>query len=80
MRNAAICLGAGRNTKEDIIDPAVGFMMNTRLGQRVQPGEPLLTIHHNGVGVDAARAMLAEAFTFAAEPVAVPELILERIA
>lgn len=77
---AAICLGAGRNTKEDIIDPAVGFMMNTRLGQRVEAGQPLLHLHHNGVGVDAARAMLAEAFTFGAEPVAEPELILERIA
>lgn len=77
---AAICLGAGRNTKEDIIDPAVGFMMNARLGQRVEAGQPLLYLHHNGVGVSAARAMLAEAFTFGAEPVAEPELILERIA
>ena len=77
---ATICLGAGRNTKADVIDPAVGFMMNKRLGDFVDVGEPLLFLHHNGVGVSAARRLLAGAFTFGAAPEPVPELIIERIA
>ena len=38
-------LGAGRRTKEDVIDPAVGFVMKVRLGDRVQPGDPLAEIY-----------------------------------
>ncbi len=76
---AAICLGAGRNTKEDLIDPAVGFEMNVRLGDRVEAGQPLLFIHHAGRGVDAARALLDTAFTLGETPPAPLPLILERI-
>ena len=38
-------LGAGRRTKEDVIDPAVGFIMKARLGDRVRAGDPLAEIH-----------------------------------
>jgi pyrimidine-nucleoside phosphorylase/thymidine phosphorylase len=76
---AAICLGAGRNTKDDVIDPAVGFMMNARLGDFVAAGEPLLFVHHDGVGVDAARSYLAGAFTFGASPPPPGPLVIERI-
>jgi pyrimidine-nucleoside phosphorylase len=76
---AAICLGAGRNTKDDVINPAVGFMMNARLGDAVTAGEPLLFMHHDGVGVEAARALLAEAFTFGPAPLPPTPLVLERI-
>ena len=41
----AQALGAGRRTKEDVIDPAVGFVMRVRLGDRVQPGDPLAEIY-----------------------------------
>jgi pyrimidine-nucleoside phosphorylase len=76
---AAICLGAGRNTKDDVIDPAVGFMMNARLGDFVAAGDPLLFVHHDGVGVDAARSYLAGAFTFGASPPPPGPLVIERI-
>ena len=38
-------LGAGRRTKEDVIDPAVGFVMRVRLGDRVEAGDPLAEVH-----------------------------------
>lgn len=38
-------LGAGRRTKEDVIDPAVGFIMHARLGDTVSAGDPLAEIH-----------------------------------
>ncbi len=44
---AALVLGAGRRTKDDVIDPAVGVMMACRPGDRVAAGQPLATLHTN---------------------------------
>lgn len=44
---AAQALGAGRRTREDMIDPAAGLVMHRRIGDRVCRGEPLLTLHAN---------------------------------
>ena len=45
LGNAAQQMGAGRRTKEDVIDPAVGFVMNVRIGDRVSEGDLLATVH-----------------------------------
>ena len=51
----AQALGAGRRTKEDIIDPAVGFVLRVRLGDWVREGEPLAEIHaRNGADWETA--------------------------
>ncbi|MDO5328189.1 MAG: thymidine phosphorylase [Clostridia bacterium] len=42
---AAQRMGAGRMRKEDVIDPAVGFVMEKRIGDFVQPGDVLCTLH-----------------------------------
>lgn len=42
---AAQRMGAGRMRKEDVIDPAVGFVMEKRIGDHVQPGDVLCTLH-----------------------------------
>ena len=34
-------LGAGRNTKEDRIDPAAGILLKAKTGDRIDRGEPL---------------------------------------
>lgn len=44
---AAQMLGAGRATKEDIIDPAVGLVMHVRLGDKVTAQTPLCTMYIN---------------------------------
>lgn len=44
---AARELGAGRKVKTDPIDLAVGFVMHKRIGDRIQKGEPLCTVHAN---------------------------------
>lgn len=44
---AAMVLGAGRETKESIIDPAVGIKMHVRTGDKVKKGQPLLTLFYN---------------------------------
>src|SRR5690606_36398269 len=44
---AASLLGAGRLTKESEIDLSVGLVLNKKIGNRVQKGESLVTIHSN---------------------------------
>ena len=42
---AAMMLGAGRETKEDIIDPAVGIELCVKVGDPIQAGQPLAILH-----------------------------------
>ena len=44
---ASVTLGAGRAKKSDPIDYAVGFIIHHKVGDRVQKGDPLFTIHAN---------------------------------
>lgn len=41
----AMALGAGRREKTDPIDPAVGFVLHGRVGDKLQKGDPLFTVH-----------------------------------
>ncbi len=76
---AASCLGAGRATKEDEIDPGVGFVVHARLGDRVEAGQPLLDIHHAGRGLDDARARLAAAWHITDQPATPGPLVIGRV-
>ncbi|OCG21958.1 MULTISPECIES: pyrimidine-nucleoside phosphorylase [unclassified Gilliamella] len=55
---AAMQLGAGRATKEDIIDPAVGIILHKKVGDKVAEGEALLTIHANTDKLDTIKQKL----------------------
>jgi pyrimidine-nucleoside phosphorylase len=75
----AMRLGAGRATKQDSIDPAVGLVLRAKSGARVRRGEPLATVHARGpLPVDFAPA-LASAFTWSDAPVPAPPLVLDVI-
>ncbi len=43
--NAAVHLGAGRRTKEDQIDHAVGIVVHAKRGDEVEAGRPLADVH-----------------------------------
>lgn len=43
----AQALGAGRQKKTDVIDPAVGLVMDVRLGDEVRAGDSLATLYLN---------------------------------
>lgn len=45
--NAAMLLGAGRETVDSRIDPAVGLVLHKKVGDLVVRGEALLTVHVN---------------------------------
>jgi pyrimidine-nucleoside phosphorylase len=66
--HAAMLLGAGRETVESRIDPAVGIVLHKKVGDLVIAGEPLLTLHVNDRRrLDEATALLAEAIRVAPE-------------
>jgi pyrimidine-nucleoside phosphorylase len=64
----AVDLGAGRAKKGDSIDHAVGVVVHHKVGDRVQKGEPLFTVHANdGVKLEAAQARALAAHKFSAK-------------
>jgi len=60
---ALAMLGGGRETKEDRIDHAVGLEFHKRIGERIEIGEPLATIHYNSdAKLAEAKDLVAESF------------------
>lgn len=58
---AAVTLGAGRAKKSDPVDHAVGFVVHHKVGDQVQAGDPLFTIHADDESklAEAREAVLA---------------------
>jgi pyrimidine-nucleoside phosphorylase len=65
---ALAILGGGREKKEDAIDHAVGLQFHKRIGDRVEKGETLATVHYNGdARLAEAKALIAENYFVAHE-------------
>lgn len=66
---AAQAMGAGRARKSDVIDPAVGFVMKKRIGDLVQAGDELCTLHaKDAQSAAAAETAIHAALTFSPLP------------
>ncbi len=79
---AALELGAGRRTKEDTIDHAVGIVCSAKRGQEVEVGQVLADVHAKDVE-SAARAIeaVAAAYEISDEaPHAHREILLDIVA
>ena len=77
---AAMLLGAGRAKSSDIIDPAVGFMLEKKVGDTVKAGETLLTMHVNAnARVKEVTERVLAAYTIGTTAPAPRPLVLERI-
>jgi len=80
LGRAAVGLGAGRDTLDAAIDPAVGFTIVAPIGTRVTRGDPVIEIHHRGGrGLAEARRLLEAAIEYGDAPVATRPIVLERI-
>ena len=56
---AGVLLGGGRQQESDTVDPAVGIVMHKKLGDPVQRGEALCTVHFNSADqMEAARLII----------------------
>jgi pyrimidine-nucleoside phosphorylase len=63
LGTALATLGGGREKKEDTIDHAVGLEFHKRIGDRVEKGEPLATIHYNsGAKLAEAKSLIANSY------------------
>ncbi|PEB75298.1 pyrimidine-nucleoside phosphorylase [Bacillus thuringiensis] len=71
---ATMLLGAGRATKEDEIDLAVGLMLRKKVGDAVKEGEPFVTIYANRENVEDVKAKIYENISIAETAVA-PKLV-----
>jgi pyrimidine-nucleoside phosphorylase len=78
---AAMALGAGRAKASDGIDPAVGLVLQRKVGDRVGQGEPLATIHYNEEGrLSEAIERVRQAIRLRPDrPPNVKPLVLERM-
>lgn len=78
--SAAQALGAGRRTKEDVIDLAVGLVMKKRIGDEVRQGEPIATLYYNDEKkAEAARDALLEAVFVGPDPAPRSKLVYARV-
>ena len=74
---ACVVLGGGREKKDDKIDPAVGLEFHKRIGDAVERGEPLCTLHYNAdARLEEARRLVESAYRIEPEkPKSIPPLI-----
>ncbi|MBE3555541.1 MAG: thymidine phosphorylase [Firmicutes bacterium] len=76
----AMTLGAGRAKAEDAVDPAVGIVLNKKVGDRVAVGEPLATLHlRTQGGYEASAQALRDAFQLTPQAVPPLPLVLGRV-
>ncbi|USK90667.1 pyrimidine-nucleoside phosphorylase [Rossellomorea marisflavi] len=77
---AAMWLGAGRATKDSVIDLAVGLELRKKIGDRVEAGESLVTIYSNDEAeLEQVKEKLYESIKLSSEKVAAPTLIHTEI-
>ncbi len=78
--HAAMLLGAGRRTKEDVIDHSAGIYLHKALGDAVCKGDALFTLHtSNEECLDAVEDELTHAVEYSGDPPTRPPLIYEII-
>ncbi len=77
---ASSMIGAGRNTKEDSIDPAVGVILEVKVGQKIDADSILCRIYHTSdTNLAEAAELVEDAFKISQQPVEERDLILEVV-
>ena len=69
MGTLAMRLGAGRATKEDDIDHAVGIVLAAKKGDFVKAGDPLAVVHTNTELTEEWINDFYQAYTFTSEKI-----------
>ncbi len=77
---ASSMIGAGRDRKEDAIDPAVGVILEVKTGQKVEAGAVLCRLYYTREErLDEAAQLIEDAFRISAQAPEDRELILEVV-
>lgn len=77
--NAAMKLGAGRATEDDIIDPTAGIVLNKKVGDYVSKDETLCTFYTNKKDFHEYLNEIVEAFKLSKDKVEVGPVIYEIV-
>lgn len=72
-------LGAGRETKDDIIDTAAGIVINKKIGDKVNKGDLLATRYSERPSVSTLSADILNDYDFSSTPVEPPKVVEELI-
>ncbi|HYM11575.1 MAG TPA: thymidine phosphorylase, partial [Bryobacterales bacterium] len=77
---ASVMLGAGRDTMERSIDPAVGIILERKVGEKVPAGGRLCTLYHTDeTHLEEAAQLVEDAFHISATAPDSRELVLEVV-
>jgi pyrimidine-nucleoside phosphorylase/thymidine phosphorylase len=77
---ASNMIGAGRDGREDAIDPAVGIILEVKVGEKVEAGSVLCRLYYTKEDrVEEAAGMVEDAFRISAQKPEERELILEVV-
>jgi pyrimidine-nucleoside phosphorylase len=77
---ASSMIGAGRSTKEDSIDPAVGVILEVKVGQKIDAGSILCRVYYTSdEHLEEAAGLVEDAFKISQQPVEERDLILEVV-
>jgi len=77
---ASSMIGAGRNTKEDSIDPAVGVILEVKVGQKIDSGSILCRIYYTSEEhLEEAAELVEGAFKISQQPTDERDLILDVV-
>lgn len=75
--NIARELGAGRLTKDDIINHKVGIVLNKKVGDKIEKGEKILTVYYDEIKPNEND--IYESIKIAKDKVEAPKLIIDII-
>jgi pyrimidine-nucleoside phosphorylase len=76
----AVVLGAGRAKKSDPVDHSVGIIVHHKVGDKIEMGSPLFTIHANNTDIlDQSKRKLMGAIGWSDEPIEPLPLFYEII-
>jgi pyrimidine-nucleoside phosphorylase len=77
---ASQMMGAGRARREDAIDPAVGVILEVKVGEKVDAGSVLCRLYYtNEEGLEEAAELVEDAFRISGTRPEERELILEVV-
>jgi pyrimidine-nucleoside phosphorylase len=79
LGKAIIAMGGGRQKLGDELDHSTGIEMLTRLGDKMDAGQPLVRIFAKPPVAESVRQTLRDAIQIADQPPAVSQLILDAI-
>lgn len=75
---AAMVLGAGRETKEDDINPAVGLILHKKIGDYVEKGDVIATLYYDGdEKLESSLAFINDAYKYSSDKVETSPVVKE---